>query len=180
MRPMLDNLELPQVQEIATIEHRSIAEHRAPGLDGSLLQNMGRRPLRVALWGVATGPDALDFVEKLNGKFRAGKPLPFTADIVADASIDQVLVQDFRAEELAGKPQRYAFLLTLREYIEPIEPEDTSGIDTGVLQDAEGLMKDMVAGLDVGQAFVTGLEPFVSRMGGLLDRVNKASTAFGA
>ena len=37
MNPMLDDLALPQVQEIAVIERRTLAEHKPPGMDGSLL-----------------------------------------------------------------------------------------------------------------------------------------------
>jgi hypothetical protein len=175
MRPMLDDLELPQVQEIATLDQRVLAEQRAPGMDGSLLQNMGRRPARVALWGVATGPDALGFVGKLDGKFRDGKPVPFVADIVADAEIEQMVIDDLRVQELAGKPQRYAYVLTLREYIEPTPPtEDTSALEAlngDVLGDARTLLDDMIPGLDIGLDFATGLERFVTPLGDLLGRL---------
>src|SRR5262249_30765880 len=122
MRPMLDNLELPQVQEIATVERRVLAEHKPPTMAGSLLQNMGRRPARMTLWGVASGPKARRLVEQLEEKFRATRPIPSTADIVADARIEQVLIDDLRVQDLAGRQQRYAYVLTLREYIEPAEP----------------------------------------------------------
>src|SRR5437764_6664899 len=105
MNPMLDDLALPQVQEIAVIERRTLAEHKPPGMEGSLLQNMGRRPTRLALWGVASGADAQSFVEKLNGKFRDGKPVPFTVDIIADSRIDKMLIDNLRVQDLAGKPQ---------------------------------------------------------------------------
>jgi len=60
MRPMLDDLPLPQVQEISTNEQRALAEHKPPSMAGSLLQNMGRRPTHLTLWGVASGPEAKD------------------------------------------------------------------------------------------------------------------------
>ena len=168
---MLDDLALPQVQEITTLERRVLAEHKPPGMDGSLLQNMGRRPARLALWGVATGPDAHGFVEKLDGKYRAGKPIPFIADIVADAEIEQMVVDDLRVQELAGKPQRYAYTLTLREYIEPVEPEDTSGLDVDIAGEAQQLIDDMIPGLDLGLDFATGLERFVTPLTGILERL---------
>ena len=160
MRPMLDDLELPQVQEIATIERRVLAEHKPPGMAGSLLQNLGRRPTRLALWGVASGPDALSFIEKLDGKFRAAQPVPFTADIVADAEIEQVIIDDLRMQELAGKPDRYAYVLTLREFIEPVEPEDLSALDTGILDEALGLIDSLTTGF----AIVEQLSAFVSQL----------------
>jgi hypothetical protein len=104
IRPVLDNLILPQVQEITTRDRRVLSEHKPPGMAGSLLQNLGRRPMRIELWGVAVGPDALNFAVQLDGKFRTGSPLPFSADIVADAGIANVLIEDLRLKELAGKP----------------------------------------------------------------------------
>ncbi len=177
MRPMLDDIELPQVQELATYERRVLAEHKPPSMAGSLLQNMGRRPTRLALWGVATGPDAQSFVEKLDGKFRDGKPVPFTADIVADAEIEKVIIEDLRIQDLAGKPERFAYVLTLREFIEPVEPEDASLLDTSILDDARGLMDGLVNGLDLAANFATGLERFVPQFSGLLSRLQQFNSA---
>jgi len=160
MRPMLDDLELPQVQEIATLERRVLAEHKPPGMSGSLLQNMGRRPTRLTLWGVATGPDASDFLEKLDGKFRAAQAVPFVADIIADARIDKVLIEDLRVQDLAGKPERIAYLVTLREFIEPIEPEDVSALNTNILDDALKLIGELTTGFEI----VEQLSAFVSQL----------------
>jgi hypothetical protein len=175
MNPMLDDLALPQVQEIAVIERRTLAEHKPPGMDGSLLQNMGRRPTRLALWGVASGPDAQDFVEKLNGKYHDGKAISFTADIVADSKLEKIIIENLRVQDLAGKPERYAYVLTLREYIEPITAEDTSPVDASTLADAKNVMDGMLPGLTVGLDFVTGLERFVAPLSSLLTRLQKAA-----
>lgn len=176
MRPMLDDLELPQVQEIAVHDKRVLAEHKPPGMAGSLLQNMGRRPSHLVLCGVATGPDVLDFVEKLDGKFQASEPLPFIADIVAEAEIEQMVIDNLLWQEVAGKPNRYAYVLTLREYIEPVEPEtDTTLLDADILEDAQNLMDDLVTGLDIGLDFATGLEQFVGTFSDLLDRLKSAN-----
>jgi hypothetical protein len=178
---MLDSLELPLVQEIRTVERRTLAEHKPPGMEGSLLQNLGRRPLHATLWGIAAGPDAPQFVQDLNDKFTAAKPVPFTADVVADAAIDNVVIQDLKVRELAGKPQCFIYLLTLRESIEPIEPEDTSGLDAGILDDASALMDQVVSAVNIGAALATGLERFVPILTGLLTRVQQANnTAAGA
>src|SRR5881396_2446440 len=149
MRPMLDDLELIQVQEIGTYDKRMLAEHKPPGMAGSLLQNLGRRPARVVLWGVATGEKALEFTQKLDDKFRAGKPVPFTADIVAESRIQQVLIDDLRCQDLAGKPERFAYVLTLREFIEPVEPEEAPPLDNSILNDALEQIKNLTAGFDI-------------------------------
>lgn len=168
---MLDDLELPQVQEIATLDRRVLAEHKPPGMSGSLLQDMGRRPFRLALWGVATGAGAQGFIEKLDGKFREGKPLSFTGDIVADAELEQVIIEDLRVQDLAGKPERFAYVFTLREFIEPVEPQDTSGLNTDILSDAQNLINDLIPGLNIGLDFATGLEQFVAPLSNLLTRL---------
>lgn len=173
MRPMLDDLELQLVQEIDTLERRALAEHKPPGMSGSLLQDMGRRPTRLALWGVAAGPGAQQFIDDLDDKFRAGLPLPFTADIVADAALEQVVIEDLTVQDLAGKPERFAYLLTLREHIEPVEPEAAAPLDDDILGDAQGLFDDLVGGLDIGPLFATGLEGFVDSLGGFLTRLRE-------
>jgi DNA circularisation protein N-terminus len=173
MRPMIDDLELPQVQQIDTSDGRRLAEHRAPGQDGSVLQDLGRRSTRIVLYGVATGPDSVGFVEKLDGKFRAGDPVPFAADIVADAEIDQVFIDDLRFEELAGKPERYAYLLTLQEHQEPVAPAVTPGLDAGILDDATQLVDEIADGLAALPGLVTGLEPFAGTLGDFLARLRE-------
>lgn len=173
MNPMLDDLELPQVQEITVYDRRMLAEHKPPGMDGSLLQNLGRRPAHLTLWGVKTGPDALEFVETLEEKYRAGDPLPFTADIVAEAEIEQMIIADLQWQELAGRPERYSFVLTLREHIEPLEPEDASFLETDILDDAGDLFDDLVDGLDFGLDFATGLERFVGPLTDMLGRLQE-------
>ena len=177
MRPMLDDLELPQVQAITTCDRRSLAEHKPPGMKGSLLQNLGRSPTRLVVWGVVTGPGSDDFASKLDKKFRDGKPVPFTSDIVADAKIDQMLIDDLRLQQLAGKPERFGYLLLLREFIKPVAPEDVSAVDASILDDAKGLVDGIVGGLGIAQLFATGLQKFVPIFGGLLGRVQQANGA---
>ncbi len=173
MRPMLDDLELPQVQEITTYDRRMLAEHKPPGMDGSLLQNLGRRPGHLTLWGVKTGPGSLEFVETLEQKFRAGQPVPFVADIIADAEIETMIIDDLQWQEVAGKPDRYSYLITLREYIEPVEPEETSLLQNDILDDAGDLFNDLVNGLDIGMDFATGLERFVTPLSDMLGRLQQ-------
>jgi hypothetical protein len=177
MRPMLDDLELPQVQAITTCDRRSLAEHKPPGMKGSLLQNLGRRPTRLLVWGVVTGPGSDDFASKLDKKFRDGKPVPFASDIVADAKVDQMLIDDLRLQQLAGKPERFGYLLLLREFIKPVAPEDVSALDSGILADAKGLVDGIVGGLGIAQAFATGLQKFVPVFNGFLGRLQQANGA---
>ena len=173
---MLDDIELPLVQEIATHDRRVLAEHKPPGMSGSRLQNLGRRPERVALWGIAPGDEAVEsgppaVLREVEEKFRARTPVSFVSDITADSQLEQVVIDDFQIQELAGKPLRFAYTLTLREYIEPVAPADLSAVDAGVLDDATGLMDDLLGGLDLAADFASGLERFANSMGDLLGRL---------
>jgi len=173
MRPMLDDIELPQVQEITAYDRRMLAEHKPPGMDGSLLQNLGRRPAHLTLWGVKTGPDALEFVETLELKYRAGQAVPFVADIIADAEIQQVVIDDLQWQELAGRPQRFSYVVALREFIEPVEPEDTTALQEDILGDAGDLFDDLLDGLDFALPFATGLERFLGPLTDILGRLQQ-------
>lgn len=173
MRPMLDDLQLEQVQEIGSYDQRALAEHKPPGMAGSVLQNLGRRPTRLVLWGVTTGPEANGFVEKLEKKFRAAKPVPFTADIVKDAEIQLMLIEDLKLQELAGKPQRVGYVVTLREFIEPVEPAAADpSLDAGILDDALSQLDNLTSGFEIlGQ-----LSDVIARLATLTEELQRQST----
>lgn len=175
MRPLLAAIELPQVQEIRVADVRSLAEHKPPGKDGSLLQDLGRVPTYLTLWGVATGPTAPTFLEQMKAEMRAGEPVPFVADITSDTELEQVIIDDVEIRQLAGRPDRFAYAITLREHFEPVEPEELSALEAGILGEAGDLLGDLVDGLDLAAGFATGLERFVEPLGDLLERL----TTFG-
>ncbi len=177
MRPMLDDLELTQVQEVTTYDLRALPEHKPPGMSGSILQNLGRRPTRLVVRGVVSGPGASDFAGKIEAKFRAAQPVPFTADIIADAKLDLVLIDDLKLTDLAGKPERFAYTVVLREFIKPKEAADTSALDTNIVDDAKNLTKGLVAGLAAIPALESGLEPFVTTFTDLLSRLQAFNKA---
>ena len=143
MKPMLDDLALPQVQEVTTYDRRTLPEHKPPGMGGSVFQNLGRNSTGIVVWGVATGPDALSFAEKLEKKFRAGNPVPFTADIVSGSRISTVIVENLRFQDVAGKPGRFAYVLTLRENVKPVKPANSAAVDASVADDARKIVGQM-------------------------------------
>ncbi|MBW4710437.1 hypothetical protein KX928_21820 [Roseobacter sp. YSTF-M11] len=173
MRPMLDEIALPQVQTLRLRDARALAEHRAPQMQGSYFQNMGRHATAILVAGVASGPDAQQVLGTVTELFEAGDPIPFVADIVADAEIDQVIIDDFRTREVSGKPDRYAYALVLREFQEPAEPEAIGLLDDDILDEAEGLLDGIIDGLDLMPDFATGLERFVAPLSGLLERLQQ-------
>ncbi len=179
MRPMVDDLELPNVQEIVTRDRRDLVQHKVPGMDGSRVQNLGRNATFVEVHGVAAGADALSFVEQLEEQFRTRRPAPFVADITEAASIETFVVDDVRVEEVGGKPSRYAYTLVLREHVEPVVPEPDPGIDLGLLEDAQDLMDSLVEGLALGAELVEAVTSFAGELGELYQRVQALREAAG-
>jgi outer membrane protein OmpA-like peptidoglycan-associated protein len=122
-RPMLDSLELQQVQQLHAEERASVARHGVPGLEGDFLQDLGRRATRITLNGVLTGATAADGLKQLREKFKAATPVPFVSDIATATAVDKVLIEALDIRELAGKPARFEYGIALREFIPPPPPE---------------------------------------------------------
>lgn len=122
-RPMLDDVELQQVQKVESEDQEVLAEHGVPALEGDFLQDLGRRVTRLNLIGVMTGPESGKGLKTLREKFRAATPVTFVADIATATKVGKVLIEEFGVRELAGKPARFEYELTLREFLPPPKPE---------------------------------------------------------
>lgn len=119
LKPMLGDFELQQVQRIETEGDQLFVQHRVPGLEGDFLQGLGRRGGRIALAGVATGPESREHLKTVREKFLAALPVPFVSDIASATQVDQVVIEEMEVRELAGKPERSEYALVLREYTPP-------------------------------------------------------------
>ena len=106
-RPILDDLELELVQNIATAEDEALVQHAVPALEGDFFQRLGRRATGISLQGVLTGTEVKEGLEKLREKFRAAAPVSFVADITTATRIEKVLIEELDVLELAGKPERF-------------------------------------------------------------------------
>jgi outer membrane protein OmpA-like peptidoglycan-associated protein len=141
---MLGDLELQQVQLVGVDADQVFARHQVPALEGDFLQLLGRRASRVACSGVLTGPTAGDGLKALRDKFRAAEPVTFTADIATATRLDQVLIEEMTIRELAGRPERFEYAFTLREYLPaqapvseeppPPEPPPPPSTDAGIAE----------------------------------------------
>lgn len=130
-KTLLDELELPLAQCIDVEDSQALVRHAVPGLDGDLLQRMGRRAARVAVTGVVTGPEARGGLEQLRDKLRQTEPVDFVADIATATRVSRVLVEELDVRELAGKPERFEYAFLLREFNPPPPPETTEPPDNG-------------------------------------------------
>ncbi|MES1241723.1 MAG: protein-arginine deiminase family protein [Acidobacteriota bacterium] len=123
-RPMLDGVELPLAQRIASEDGAVLAQHDVPALEGDFLQDLGRRATRFTLTGVLAGAGAEEGLAKLRDRFHAAEPVPFVSDIGTATKVDKVLIEEMGVRELAGRPARFEYSLTLREYAPPPAVEE--------------------------------------------------------
>lgn len=155
VKPMLDDIELRLVQKIDTAAEQVQVQHGVPALEGDFLQGLGRRATRVTLSGVMTGTDAADALKTLRGKFRDAVPVSFVADIATATQVERVLIEELGVRELAGKPERFEYALTLREFIPPppqkavavqqVKEVEEVDVDEQVKEEASDLADEQVA-----------------------------------
>jgi outer membrane protein OmpA-like peptidoglycan-associated protein len=116
-KPMIDGIELQQVQHIDAGEDEIFYQHNTIALEGDFLQDIGRRAARVRLHGILTGSRAAKALETLRGKFRRAGLVSFVADIATAVRVKQMLIQEMSFGEMAGKPDCFEYALTLVEAI---------------------------------------------------------------
>lgn len=149
VRPMLDDLELQQVQTIEVDGDQVWTQHGIPALEGDFFQGLGRCASRITLTGVLTGAEVADGLAQLRAKFRAAAPVSFVADIATATRIEEVVIEEMGVRAVAGKPSRFAYAFTLREYkpatlpgqvtppappeIPPPRPPETAVLDVEVI-----------------------------------------------
>jgi hypothetical protein len=115
---------LRSVYNIEVNEKRRIVEHKIPGFEGSILQDLGREPVTISFEGILFGEGAREDLEIIESKFKAGSPVPFSSDISGVIEVNQVLIEDLRIEDAGGAVNRYRYWMVLREYFVPQEREE--------------------------------------------------------
>lgn len=123
----IGGITLTRIHKIKTLEKASFASHRLPGLEGNVVQNMGRASVRILLEGIYYGATAQEDLESLRALYLAKAPVDFLAEIVGRAYFSQVVIDAFEVRELAGEPEQFSYRLTILEYVPPPEPEEDSG-----------------------------------------------------
>lgn len=117
VKPMLGDIELQLVQKIEVDGDQVLLDHGVPALEGDFLQRLDRRATQITITGVLSGQQAGKGLKALRDKFRAAEPVPFVSDIATATRVDEVLIEEMGVRELAGKPERFEYAFTLREYV---------------------------------------------------------------
>jgi hypothetical protein len=190
--PMLGDVELRTVQNIATVERRALVEHRVPGMAGSAFQDLGRPSTSIKLEGILFGEESRTGLESLRTKLQAAEPVSFTADIATATDIIDVLIEDLRVVEVAGRPDTFLYQIVLRESPPPPPSVDPlAALNADILGDAQDLF-DQAAGLadvlntlgnvpsfgDPTEQIGSILDQFGSATGGMSDTLSPLGELF--
>lgn len=110
--------EARSISNIVTGAKRNYVLHMVPGMDGCIVQDMGRTAVRIQFEGKITGKSAISVIEMLRSRYKAGAPVPFVSDISGASDITKVIIDDFKVTGEAGNKNQYSYAITLREYME--------------------------------------------------------------
>src|SRR5438067_11050012 len=107
VRPALGDWEIPNIELIRSVERRAFAEFPVPGRPGSLYQDLNKAPTRIVITGSLYGDETRDdFLGQVRGKFNAGEPLTFVADIVTATELQYVIIEAMQFEESGVRPDQ--------------------------------------------------------------------------
>lgn len=145
----LANIQLNKVHRVETLEQAALIPHHVPGLEGNLVQALGRNSVRLGIEGIFYGATAISDLEALREIYKQREPVDFLAEIVGQAYFGQVILEQFEVQQRAGEPDQFNYRLTIAEYVEPPQPQaPTLGVpdvDTAILDEAQNFM-DSVSG----------------------------------
>jgi len=150
IKPMLGDWEIPRIAAISTVERRAFVELTVPGRVGSLYQDLNTAPTGIVIEGSLYGDEARDdFLQQLRGKFRAGEPVTFVADILTATEVQYVVIEALRIQESGASPDQTEYRCLLRESPPPPPPPDPfGGLDTSLLDQAAGLAETVTGAID--------------------------------
>jgi hypothetical protein len=141
--------EIRNISNIDTIDKRSIVEHKIPGMEGSVFQDLGRFSVRISFDGSLQGKSAKSKIEVIRSKFKQGIPLPFNSDISGAMDITKVLIEDLHVENLAGSENRFRYSIVLKEYKEPPpEPITPPSQEEEAKKWSDNLAKDAISSIN--------------------------------
>lgn len=189
IKPMVGDLALEGIEYVESSESRALVEHRVPGLAGNYLQDLGSVPNAIVIFGSRHGDEARDsFLSGIREIFNKGEPTTFVADINTATDITDVVIEDLRVAEIGGSPHTFRYVIKIRKFVKPPEPPKPDLLDTGILDDALGLLDalealDALAGIpdlsDPTRPLTGALDGVKSALGGLAGAGSAATELFG-
>jgi hypothetical protein len=178
----LAGIQLNRVHKIATLERAALVYHQVPGLEGNVVQNLGRDSVRLQIEGIFYGATAKEDLETLRNVYKQRQPVDFLAEITGQAYFGQAILDRFEVHQLAQDPEQFSYNLVVAEYVVPPEPEVATGgvpdVDTSILADAQSFMD--IATLPDLLGSVPEITNPIAPLSSALDDVNKATANLDA
>jgi hypothetical protein len=139
---------------------------------------MNTAPTRIAITGSLYGDEARDdFLAEVRGKFRAGEPVTFVADIITATEVQYVIVRTLHFQESGINPDQIEYLIVLEESPPPPPPPDPlGGLDAGLLDQAGNFLDAVTNALDAieGLGNIPELRDPTPPLRGILEGVQSA------
>ena len=136
------DLTLNRVHRITTLEQAAFVHHRVPGAGGDVLQDLGRRSVRLRIEGICFGASATKELEQLRGLYTAREPVDFIADVIGQTYVSRVALDRLEVSESAEDPHQFTWTLTVSEYVEPPARGEAAleAVEASVKMDAAALL----------------------------------------
>lgn len=177
----LARIQLNRVHKIATLEQAALVYHRVPGLEGNVVQELGRDSVRLQLEGIFYGSKAKDDLEALRKVYKQRQPVDFLAEIVGQAYFSQVTLERFEVRQLADYPEQFSYCLTIAEYVAPPKSAaaDTAAVDAAIKRDAQNFMNAAMLPDSLTPGSIPNLTNPVAPLKGALSPVGEATKNLG-
>ena len=186
----IGGIKLNRVHRLATQEQAALVAHSIPGLEGNVIQDLGRTSVYLRMEGIFYGLTALDDLEALRALYKKREPVDFLAEIVGESYFSQVMITRFEVTEAAGRPDELDYVLHLMEYVEPPEPSaapDLTAVDASILDDAKNFMAaatlpDLMSSPNISNPLGplgNALDGVTAGMAGLTSASDKMNSLFG-
>jgi len=176
----IGGIQLNRVHRLATLEEAALAAHRIPGLEGSVVQDLGRASVQLQVEGIFYGATAKEDLERLRALYKKREPVDFLAELVGEAYFSQVVITHFEVFEVAGSPDERSYVLHVMEHVVPPEPEaaaDLGVVDTSILDGAKSFIEAATLPDLIGS--IPNIDNPLAPLAGALDGVEKAMSGLG-
>ena len=172
---MLGDWEIPRVINLQTLEKRSLAALKIPGLPSGSYQKLPALPTKVFVVGSVYGTEPqTEFLETVREKYLSGEPLTFVADILTGTDVQYVLIEQLKIDVDAQHPDQTSYQMILTESPPPPPPGGLlDGIDTSLLDQAGALLDSVTGALDALNALgsIPDIGDPTEPLTGMLDEV---------
>lgn len=177
----IGKLKLNKVHRLQTLEKTGFAQHAIPGMNGDIIQDLGRDSVQLQLDGIFYGKTYQDDMKVLRTIYLQRKPVDFIADIVGKAYVSQVVLTHFSVNQSAQDPEQFSYCLILHEYIKPKKNKTNAANDNVNKQiKSDAKMKMKIASLpdDLSLGSLPDITNPFTPLDNALSPVKEAATGF--